>query len=180
MNENTKRTLITVAAVGGLCCFITLMAGVVVWGLGKEVDKQINIGPQDAAQAQENIATMDIPAGYQLTSGMSMLVFDMVTLTPTNDRALPNIMLVQFSKYTSIDLEGIDIQSDNSDSLPVVDTFQIRIRGEETTVTVKEDSRNRQWTALFEGNSGSALFLAEGSISGWDEQLLMDFLKSIR
>lgn len=172
--------MITIGAILVLCCFITLMAGIVIWGLGKEVDKRINIGPQDAAQAQENIATVDIPAGYQLTSGMSMLVFDMATFTPTSDKALPSIMLVQFSKYISIDLEGIDIQSGNSDSLPVVDTFQATIRGKETIITVKEDSRNRQWTAIFAGNAGDALFLAEGSISGWDEKLLLDFLRSIR
>jgi hypothetical protein len=178
MNENTKRTLITIGAILALCCFVSLMAGVVILGLGKEVDKRINFGTEDQAQAVENIAIVDIPAGYQIESGMSLLVFDMATITPINNKALPTIMLVQFSKYTSINLERIDIQS--GDSLPVVDTFQITIRGKETTITVREDARLRQWTAVFEGKAGSALFLAEGPILGWDEKLLMDFLKSIR
>jgi hypothetical protein len=79
-----------------------------------------------------------IPPGYQLTSGMSMLVYDMVSFTPTDNKALPSIMMVQFNKYTSINPEGMDIQY-GSDSFSVVDTFQTTIRGEETTVTVSED-----------------------------------------
>lgn len=103
--------MITIGAILALCCFVALMASVVFFGLGKEVDKRINIGPEDAPQAQENIATFDIPSGYELTSGMSMLVVDMVTLTSTNNSALPSIMLVQFNKYTSINLEEMNIQS---------------------------------------------------------------------
>jgi len=178
MNEDTKRTVITIGGILLLCCFMTLMASVMGYGVWTEIDKRINIGPGDSAQAAENIATMDIPAGYTLTSGMSMLVFDMATLTPTSDKSLPSIMLVQFSKYISIDIENVDIES--GDSLPVVDSFQITIRGKERTVTVREDSRSRHWTVIFDGNAGDALFMAEGSISGWDEGLLLDFLNSIR
>lgn len=179
MNDNTKRTLITVGAILSLCCFIGLMASVVLFGLGKEVDRRINIGPASSPQAQENIATVEMPAGYQLTSGMSMLVFDMVSFSPTENKALPTIMLVQFHEYTSINPSEMNIQY-GSDSFSVVDTFQATIRGQETTITVSEDARRRQWTGFFEGNFGPAIFVAEGPISGWDDQLLMHFLKSIQ
>jgi hypothetical protein len=65
-------------------------------------------------------------------------------------------------------------------TLPIVGSFETTIRGQVTTVTVSEDSEMRQWIAVFEGNLGPALFMAQGYVESWDEQLLMDFLKSIR
>ena len=189
MNDNTKRTIITIGIILILCCFVTLMAGVVIWGLSKEVDKRINIEPQDAAQAQENIATFDIPPGYELAAGMSILVYDMVSIVPETNGYLPSIMLVQYSGFTTGSREKMEeglreaAQQQGQQpgvTLPIVGSFETTIRGEVTTVTVSEDSEMRQWIAVFEGNHGPALFMAQGYVESWDEQLLMDFLESIR
>jgi hypothetical protein len=189
MNENTKRIIITGGGILAICCFMTLMAGVVIWGLGKEVDKRINVGPEDAAQAQENIATFDLPPDYELAAGMSIFFYDMVSIVPETNGYLPSIMLVQYSGIISADNEKMEEELRNAAqqqggqpgvTLPIVGSFETTIRGEVTTVTVSEDSEMRQWIAVFEGKSGPALFMAQGSVSGWDEQLLMDFLKSIR
>lgn len=189
MNENAKRTIITVGIILGLCCFMTLMAGVVIWGLSKEVDKRINIGPQDASQAQENIATFDLPPEYELAAGMSIFFYDMVSIVPETNGYLPSIMLVQYSGVTIGDNEKMEEELRNAAqqqggqpgvNLPIVGSFETTIKGEATTITISEDSDMRQWTAVFQGNLGPTLFMAQGHISGWDEQLLMDFLASIR
>ncbi|HCR71910.1 MAG TPA: hypothetical protein DIW23_10740 [Anaerolineae bacterium] len=189
MNENTKRIIITIGIILILCCFVTLMASVVIYGLSKEVDKRINVGPQDAQQVRENIATFDLPPDYELAAGMSIFFYDMVSLLPEKNGYLPSIMLVQYSGFTVGDNEKMEEELRNAAqqqggqpgiSVPIVGEFETVIRGEVTTVTVSEDTKMRQWTAVFEGNLGPTLFMAQGHISGWDEQLLMDFLASIR
>jgi len=189
MNENTKRTIITVGIILVLCCFMTLMAGVVVWGLSKEVDKRINIEPSEVSQVRENIATFDLPPEYELAAGMSIFFYDMVSIVPEKNGYLPSIMLVQYSGVTIGDNKKMEEELRNAAqqqggqpgvNLPIVGSFETTIKGEVTTVTVSEDTKMRQWTAVFQGNLGPTLFMAQGHISGWDEQLLMDFLASIR
>ena len=189
MNENTKRILITIGIVGFLCCFVGAMSLLVIRGLAKEADKRINVGPQDASQARENIATFDLPPDYELAAGMSILFYDMVSIVPEKNGYLPSIMLFQYSGVTIGDNEKMEEELRNAAqqqggqpgvNLPIVGSFETTIKGEVTTVTVSEDSEMRQWTAVFQGNLGPTLFMAQGHISGWDEELLMDFLASIR
>jgi hypothetical protein len=165
------------------------MAGVVIWGLSKEVDKRINIQPSEISQVRENIVTFDLPPEYELAAGMSIFFYDMVSIVPEKNGYLPSIMLVQYSGLTIGDNEKMEEELRNAAqqqggqpgiSVPIVGSFETTIKGEVTTVTVSEDAEMRQWTAVFEGNLGPTLFMAQGHISGWDEQLLMDFLASIR
>ncbi|MBL8089010.1 MAG: hypothetical protein JNJ43_01685 [Anaerolineales bacterium] len=189
MNENTKRTIITIGIILVLCCFVTLMAGFVIWGLSKEVDKRINIEPSEVSQVRENIATFDLPPEYELAAGMSILFYDMVSIVPEKNGYLPSIMLVQYSGVTIGDNKKMEEELRNAAqqqggqpgvNLPIVGSFETTIKGEVTTITVSEDAKMRQWTAVFQGNLRPTLFMAQGHISGWDEQLLMDFLASIR
>src|SRR5688572_24179723 len=103
MNENTKRILITIGIIAVLCCFVGTMTLIILRGLGKEVDKRINVGPEDASQAQENIATFDMPPDYELAAGMSIFFYDMVSIVPEKNGYLPSIMLVQYSGIISAD-----------------------------------------------------------------------------
>lgn len=189
--SESRKLLIGFAVVGVICC---CMAGVGFWGLrefGNRVENMANGDPTAVAQMQEKIADFDVPPGYQ-PMAMSMLIYDTVTLLPQESNG-PMIILMQYSTLTSASREEIEQglrqaaeqQSQQSGtSMQVVDSFETTIRGETVTVTVSEGNAQgltmRQWIAIFEGNKGPVIFMAQGIAEFWDDQILNDFLQSIR
>lgn len=186
-----KKLLIGFAVVGGICSCMAIVAFFGLRQFGQQVDNMVSGDPTAVAQAQEKIADFDMPPGYQ-SMAMSMFIYDMITLTPSNSNN-PMILLMQYNGVMSGNQEQIEQQLREAAeqqnpqpgmSMQVVNTFDIVIRNETTTVTVSEGRNSgivfRQWITVFEGNSGPVIFMAQGDSEGWDEKLLMDFLASIR
>jgi hypothetical protein len=190
--KESKKLLIGFAVMGVICC---LMAGVGYWGLrqfGRRVENMANGDPTTVAQIQEKIADFDAPPGYR-TMAMSMFIYDTVYLTPEDAGGAPTIMLMQYSTLTSANREQLEqglreaAQEQSQQpgvSTQVVDSFEAVVRGETVTVTVSESNTQgfifRQWLTIFEGNNGPVIFMAQGFAQEWDDQLLKDFLQSIR
>ena len=190
--SESKKLLIGFGIVGVLCC---CMAGIGYWGLrefGNRVENMANGDPTAVAQIQGNIADFDVPPGYR-TMAMSMFIYDMVSLAPNNGRSGTTIILMQYNSSIPTNREEMEqslrevVQQQNRQSgvsMQVVDSFETVIRGDTVTVTVSEGSTQglvmRQWITIFEGNNGPVIFMAQAIANLWDDQMLNDFLRSIR
>ena len=69
-------------------------------------------------------------------------------------------------------------------SMKTVDTQEAVIRGKAVTVTISEGDYQtftmRQWSTVFDGNKGPTILMVQGVTEAWDQQLLDDFIKSIK
>ena len=189
--KESKKILIGLAVVGTICL---CMVGVGYFGLrefGKRVENMASGDPTAVAQMREKIADFDVPPGYR-ASGMPLVVYDTIALMP-EESLKPRIIMMQYSTLTNASREEIERglrqaaeqQSQKSGiSMQVVDSFETTVRGETVTVTVSEGGNQelvmRQWITIFEGNNGPVIFMAQGIAEYWDDQLLKDFLSSIR
>ena len=189
--KESKKILIGLAVVGTICL---CMVGIGFFGLrefGKRVENMASGDPTAVAQMREKIADFDVPPGYRVT-GMPLVVYDMIMLMPDQSSG-PIITLMQYSNVTNMNREELEQglrqaaeqQSQKpGTSMQVVDSFETTVRGETVTVTVSEGSNQglvmRQWITIFEGNNGPVIFMAQGIADYWDDQLLKDFLSSIR
>ncbi|MCQ3936975.1 MAG: hypothetical protein DPW18_08020 [Chloroflexi bacterium] len=190
--SESKKIWIAFAVVGVLCC---CMAGGAYWGLNrfsKSIENMAKGDPTAIAEIQEEIAEFDIPSGYQ-PMAMSLLMYDIFYLTPETPEDGPMIMLMQYGGMISANREEMErslreaAEQQNPQpgvSMQVVDSFETVIRGETVTVTVSEGETGvltmRQWMAIFEGNNGPVILMIQGDTSAWDDQMLKDFIQSIK
>ena len=190
--SESKKLLIGFAVVGVICVCIAGISFLGLRTLGNRFEDMTNGEPTSVARAQEKIAEFDIPPGYE-PMALSMFVYDMISLTPIDSENDPMIMLMQFNKSTSRDPEQMEEQLKQAAeqqsgrpgmSMQVVDTFEEVIRGETVTVTVSEanyqDFVFRQWMTIFQGNKGPVILMIQGPARTWDDQLVDDFIKSIK
>ena len=191
--SESKKLLIAFAVVGVICICIAGISFVAFRSFGKGIENAVSGDPTSVAKAQEKIAEFDIPPGYEPTA-MSMFVYDMVFLTPATDSGNdPTIMMMQYSKFASGDSEQMEEQLKQAAeqqtnqpglSMEVVDSFEETIRGQTVTVTVSESRYQgftmRQWITYFQGNNGLVILMIQGPSSTWDDQLVDDFIKSIK
>ena len=190
--SESKKLLIGFAVVGVICVCIAGISFLGLRTLGNRFEDMTNGEPTSVARAQEKIAEFDIPPGYE-PMALSMFVYDMISLTPIDSENDPMIMLMQFNKSTSGDPEQMEKQLKQAAeqqsgrpgmSMQVVDTFEEVIRGETVTVTVSEanyqDFVFRQWMTIFQGNKGPVILMIQGPARTWDDQLVDDFIKSIK
>ena len=190
--SESKKLLIGFAVVGVICVCIAGISFLGLRTLGNRFEDMTNGEPTSVARAQEKIAEFDIPPGYE-PMALSMFVYDMISLTPIDSENDPMIMLMQFNKSTSGDPEQMEKQLKQAAeqqsgrpgmSMQVVDTFEEVIRGETVTVTVSEANYQgfimRQWMTVFQGNKGPVILMIQGPTRTWDDQLVDDFIKSIK
>jgi hypothetical protein len=68
--------------------------------------------------------------------------------------------------------------------MKLVDSYETVIRGETVAVNVSEGDYQgiaiRQLTTIFKGNNGPTILLIQSAADYWDEQLVTDFIASIR
>jgi len=191
--SESKKLLIGFAVVGVICVCIAGISFLGFRSFGKGIENAVSGEPTSVAKAQEKIAEFDIPPGYEPLA-MSMFVYDMVYLTPAEDSGTdPMIMLMQYSKFSSGDPEQMAEQlrqaaeqqtGQSGLSMETVDTFEEIIRDQTVTVTVSEANYQgftmRQWVTIFQGNNGPVILMIQGTAETWDDQLVDDFVKSIK
>lgn len=190
--SESKKLLIGFLMVGLICCCLAGAAFLVFRNFGKNFESMANGDPTQLAKVEDKIVGFDVPPGYTPIA-LSMFVYDMVYLTPVEDKDGSLIMLMQFNGPTAGNPEQMEEQfrkvaEQQNDkpgmSLSVVDSFEEVIRGQTVTVTVSEGNYQgitmRQWITFFQGNNGIVYLLIQGPVEGWDEELVDDFIKSIR
>lgn len=191
--SESRKLLIGLAVVGLICCCMAVVAFFGLRQFGTQVENMANGDPTSVAKIQDDIAEFDIPPGYQPIA-MTMFMYDMVSLTPDNATSSTSIMMMQYNGIMSGNDEQIaeqlrqaaEQQSNPSGTpMQVVDSFDTIIRGETVIVTVSEGEyyqgfTMRQWTTVFQGNKGPTILIIQGPAEIWEDQLVDDFIKSIR
>ncbi len=172
------------------CCMIggTYISGRIVT---ERMGNMIEGEPTSLAEMRGRIAEFDVPPGYQV-SAVPMVVYDML-LIGSDDAYSPTITMLQYSTMSLDSQEEIEKSlrqvAEGQSSQPgiqmqVVKSFETVIRGETVEVVVSEGNIEnlvmRQWITAFTGNNGPVLLMIQGSVNGWDQDLLMDFIRSIR
>lgn len=192
-----KQLIILISVLLLICLCIT---GAVVGGVayfGKNVGDSLKNGadPARVKEVADLIANFDTPVGYKAVA-MDLLIYKMLIFTPEADDVVgkPLIMLMQFSQNSGLSQEEMVEQMQRSFSqqsgqgttqMRVVEEKTVNIRGEDVPATILESEgdgslKMRQFIAIFEGNNGIVALMVQGSVSGWDEELVEDFISSIR
>ena len=194
MNKN-RNIWIAVGVVSGLCLVACVVAFFVLRQVGTQVSQAIKTNPADVQAVSDKIAKYDMPPGYKAQLSMSFVVYDMVMLAPSQSGSSSMIiMMMQFSGGgANLDRQQMEQQMQQASQqqggqpgmqMKVVETREETIRGEKVTVTVSEGTSQgitiRQWMTVFQGNGGPTVLMIQGSTSDWNDQLISNFIQSIR
>jgi hypothetical protein len=184
--SESRKLLIGFALVGILCCGISAVTLLLFREVGNRAEDMISGEPTSMAEIRERIVDFDAPPGYE-TKAMSMFIYDMVILEPDRSNGSV-IMLMQYNMLMSASpaqmeeqlRQGAQQQGGQTGALHYVETIEREIRGETVEITVSEGSGMRQWLAVFEGKKGMTLLMVQGPVESWDDELLDDFIASIK
>lgn len=186
---NKNRTVWIIVGVVSVLCIIACAVTFLV--LGKMGSDMFNFNPTDVQAVSDEIAQYDMPPGYKPVMSMSFpSMYDMVALA--NDSGTM-IMLMQFTGNMGLSEEQMQEQMRQSFEqqsgqggvqMQVVETREDTIRGQKVTITVSEGTNQgvtmRQWMTVFAGNGGPTVLMIQGSASNWDDDLITNFIHSIR
>ena len=179
------------------CCCAVLAAYLVFKQAGQTLQEGMKTDPESAAKAAHEIADYDLPPGYQEQMAMDIMFYSFVIIAPdtnnTSPSASPLIMLAQFSQ-AGMDRKQMEQQLRQSfeqqfgqrgADMQVVEVKTMVIRGEEVEVTIFEgtDANGyvlRQLVTSFPGKDGTAMLMIMGAASAWDDNVIDDFIESIR
>lgn len=191
MNES-KKLLIGFGVVGALCLCIAVASFFTIRELGRRAEKMVSGDPTSVAQIKEDMVSFDIPPGYE-ERAMNVLIYDIIMLAPDISSSSGSmIMLMQYKSLVPANSAQIEQQmrqaaqqqGASGAQMYFVETLEKEIRGETVEVTVSEGNYEglsmRQWLAVFEGKNGPTILMVQGPVSGWDDELLDDFIESIK
>jgi hypothetical protein len=191
--SESRKLLIGFAVVGVLCLCISLVTVIFFREMGKRAEKMFSGDPTTMAQIKEDMVDFDVPAGYEETA-MDLFVYNMVMLTPsTSSNSDSMIMLMQYNGLMPGNSAQMEEQmrqaaqqqgGPQGSSMHFVETIEKEIRGQTVEITVSEGNYQgysmRQWLAVFEGKNGPTILMVQGSVEDWDDELLDDFIASIK
>jgi len=192
-NKN-RNIWIAVAVVGVLCLVACGVAFLVFRQVGTKVTEAIKTDPSDVSAVSDKIAQYDLPPGYEAQMSMSLFVYDMVVIgsSQTGSSSMM-IMLMQFNNGAGLDQAQMEEQMRQAFEqqggqpgmqMKVVETREETIRGEQVIVTISEGASQgitlRQWITVFKGNGGPTMLMIQGTTGDWDDELIADFIHSIR
>jgi flagellar basal body-associated protein FliL len=193
-SNKSRNIWIAVGVVAVLCLVACVVAYFVVQQVGKQVGQAVKMDPAQVQAVSDKIAQYDMPPGYSAQMSMSIMMYDLVMIAPTQTGSNSMvIMLMQFSGGTGLSQEQMQQQVRQSFEqqsgqrgvqMAVIETRQETIRGEQVTVTISEGETSgvkmRQLMTVFTGNGGPTVLMIQGATSDWDENLIQNFLESIR
>jgi hypothetical protein len=191
MNES-KKLLIGFVVVGALCLCIAAASFFTIREVGKRTERMVSGDPTSVAQTKENMVDFDIPPGYE-ERAMNVFIYDVIMLAPDiSSNSGSMIMLMQYKSLIPTNSAQIEQQmrqaaqqqGASGAQMHFVETIEKEIRGETVEVTVSEGGYEgynmRQWLAVFEGKNGPTILMIQGPVEEWDDELLDDFIESIK
>lgn len=187
----TNKQKIFIGIGAGLSVLCLVACGVILLafrGVGNAITNSQFKTPQEAQAAAQDIAAIDMPAGYTASEGMKILGITMVIYKssspvnilvmemPTGDLNDQNIQQMQ---------RAYDQQSGGQSGMRVVDTKTVTIRNKPARIVISEGTLNaaaqiRQVIVYFQGNHGLASLIISGPISQWDTNAYDAMIRSIR
>lgn len=178
------------------CCGTVLVAGLVFWQAGKKIQEGVSADPEAAAEAAHKIIDYDLPEGYQEQMAMEIVFYSFVVIAPEGSSGMSNgpvFMLAQFQSgmVNQEQMEqqlrqSLEQQSSHPGlSMELVKMEEQTIRGEQTQVATYEGTDEngnvlRQVITSFPGKDGTAMLMIMGPAELWDQDLIDDFIESIR
>jgi hypothetical protein len=196
--SNTAKIVLGLLAVLGLCCIVSIIAAVAggAW-FTSQVEQGLVDDPEQAAEAGQSIVNYELPAGYREDGAINLLgLMEMVFITQgsTNTDEDMVIFLARFSipGLSESDTDEMKEQmqqgfsggsSSGGVSYTEVDSREITINGEPTTLTISEGESDgntfRQAAAGFVSDGKPAMVMIMGPADAWDEDAVEEFLASL-
>ena len=187
-----KKTLIIILAIVGVLCLCAVIAGIIIFTqAGKLVSENVSTSPEDVQSSAAAITEYTLPAGYTETFGMELFGVSMVGFSSSDNKQ--TLMMYQFPASEGMDSEQLaeqmrqmsESQTGQISNLQQVDSYPVVIRGQETEMIVYEGTSSdgdkiREVMAVFEGNGGTAFFMAVGPQNSWDQAAIDQFVGSLR
>jgi hypothetical protein len=190
MTKNQKILIFVGGGVGLLCLISCAVVLLFFRGVGNAITSSALKSPEEIQAAAEQVATLDMPAGYSATEGMRILGMTMaIYKSPSSD-----VFIMLMSMPTASGLNQSDIQqmqqtfnqqySSRGYQMQVVDVRDVTIRGKPGKVIISEGTSNgqsiRQVVAFFTGNNGLAALFITGPKDQWDTAAYDQMILSIR
>jgi hypothetical protein len=191
--QNKYKSLwIGLGAASLLFCCAVLVAFLVFREVGKKVQSGLQMDPESAAQSAREFVDYDLPDGYTEQMAMDMIVYTFVIIGPASyENTGPTIMFAHFSPVAGNQqqLEQQVRQSFNQQvggaDMTLVEIKTMTIRGEETEVAIYEGldeygDEVRQLITSFPARTGIIMLMIFGDIETWDQDMVDEFIESIR
>jgi hypothetical protein len=193
---NRKQLFILLGVLAGLCLCAAGLGFAGLSYLGTSL-RQAVANADDPANVQKiasEIADYTPPEGYQ-QAAMNILMYKYVMLMPDpkSHTQGPLIILMAFPASSNLSKEQMQTemqrtfarQMGQGAAMKEVETKTVSIRGKDETVTVlegtlKNGSLLRQWIAIFDGKNGPILLMIQDNPDRWKDQLVNDFVASIK
>jgi len=197
-DQGTKKTNWLWIGLGGAALFCLCAVAVAIfmfYRVGKQVAEGIDSDPESASKAAHEIVdSYELPNGYQEKMAMNIMVYSIVMIGPEDsiNTKQPLIMLAQFEAGVSQEQMEQQLRQSFEQQmgrrgmkLELVDVKKATIRGEETEISTYEGTDEygnsvRQVVTAFPGKNGTAMLIVMGDMEGWDQQMVDDFIASIR
>jgi hypothetical protein len=189
----TKNQKVFIFIGGGiaLLCLISCAAVMLFFrGVGNAITNSALKSPEEVQAAAQEIATVDMPAGYTAKEGMNILGMTIaIYKSGSSDVFIMMMGMPAASDLSQTDMDQMQQSFDRQYAsrgyqMQVVDVRDVTIRGNPGKVIISEGTGNesqiRQVTVFFKGNKGlSALFIT-GPIDQWDAVAYDLMIRSIR
>ncbi len=189
---NTNRKLFTGCIIGILLlCLATVGIGFfAVTSAGWILARLINSNPTTVAEVGQSISNYTLPDGF--TNGFSTRLLGLSAVGYNGTDGHSHIYLLQMPSYINIDQTEMERQlsqatgnTDKYTKVTVVGEEQANLRGQETTLTVSEGINHdnqpyREVSGLFPGKGGQALVVVSMPTGSWNQDLVDNFLASIK
>lgn len=198
MDKTTKTILIVLGSLLLVCaCAASVLFVTGAWSIGRVVqwaDQNTTENPQEVSEIASGIADFDVPQGFNTQYGMKLGGFTMVQYMTGDEKSI--VFVTQFPAGTSINMDEMMRQvreggrNPNSPwyntDMALIEQKPVTIHGTETTLSISEGTTKegvlyRMANATFQGRGeGPALFMIVGPADRWENQLVEDFISSIR
>lgn len=190
MNRTAKIILGVVAGIT-IMCMICGVTGILMFrASGRAVERSFQSSSASAGTIADGIAEYELPVGYGDEFGMQVADFAMVGYTGADKNS--HIFFFQMPAYVKLDeaeirnrMKEAQVSGDLPEELRVVDYQTGVIRGQEIELVVSEGVNHegqtyRQVSGAFQGRGGQAMVLVSGPVESWDQEMVDEFIASIR
>ena len=189
MDKTVKIIVIVLGGLVALCLCIGAASWLAFRSAGRFMSQTIDNDPVKVATISDDIANYTLPADFGDGQAVQLANFSMVSYTAVNGRT--HIYLMQAPASLLIDRGELERQmslatgTDRWSEVTVIEMRPCQIREEDATLVISEGISHdghlyRSASAVFAGNSGTALLNISGLAENWDQTMVDSFIESLQ
>lgn len=193
----TTKTLLIIVCILVVLCICGCVMGVVLMGAGGGAFMKYAVvdDPVEAQAVSQSMIDYQLPAGYQESMVMNMVIFKAaIALNVSDTISSPMIMIAEMPSLAAMDADTFrtqlqsgmnSAQGGENYSLTLVDQYSTMINGEEVPIFIYEGVSNeglaiRQLiSGMFPGKEGQIMIMVMGASAGWNQSEIDAFIESI-